>query len=164
MFAAIILDHRLAFVFLCALVVGAAVPLAMAWARVLPEDAPPFARNGDSLDAAKEEPPGEEVKSRNRDPFANVLLVFVTLSYALRFPGFPVDAVLHWLSTRMPEVWWGWALLAGRAFFVVTPGLAACYSAVQPNSLRFPLIAAGILVLLLWLLQPLLFAAMITSR
>jgi len=163
MFAAIILDHRLAFVFLCALVVGAAVPLAMAWVRVLPEDAPPLARNEDSPNGAKEELPGEEERSRNRDPFAIVLLVFVTLSYALRFPGFPTGAVLHWLSTRMPEAYWNWGLLAGRAFFVVTPGLAACYSAVRPNSLRAPLIAAGILVLLLWLLQPMLFAAMITS-
>jgi hypothetical protein len=163
MFAAIILDYRLAFVFLCALVVGAAVPLAMAWARVLPEDAPPFARNEDSADAAKEELPGKEERSRNRDPFAVVLLVFVTLSYALRFPGFPVDAVLHLLATRMPEAWWDWGFLAGRAFFVVTPGLAACYAAIRPNSLRAPLIAAGILVLLLWLLRPMLFAAMITS-
>lgn len=161
MFAAIILDHRLAFVLLCAFVVGAAVPLAMAWARVLPEDAPAFARKEDSPDSAKEELPGKAERSRNRDPFAVVLLVFVTLSYALRFPGFPVDAVLHWLSTRMPGDWWDWSLLAGRAFCVVTPGLAACYSAVQPNFLRIPLIAGGILVLLLWLLQPMLFAAMI---
>jgi hypothetical protein len=163
MFAAIILNHRLAFVFLCALVVGAAVPLAMAWARVLPEDAPPFAPKKDSPDGAKEEPPGEGERSRKRDPFSIVLLVFVTLSYALRFPGFPVDAVLYWLSARMPGAWWDWALLAGRAFFVVTPGLAACYSAVQPNFLRLPLIAGGILVLLLWLLKPMLLAAMITS-
>jgi hypothetical protein len=163
MFAAIILDHRLAFVFLCALVVGAAVPLAMAWARVLPEDAPPIASKEYSSRGAEEEPPSEEERSRNRDPFALVLLVFVTMSYALRFPGFPMDAVLHWFSTRMPEAWWDWGLLAGRAFFVVTPGLAACYSAVQPNFLRIPLIAAGILVLVLWLLQPMLFAAMITS-
>jgi hypothetical protein len=163
MSAAIILDHRVAFLLLCALVVGAAVPLAMAWARVLPEDAPPFARKEDSQSETKEEPPSEEGRGKKRDPFAIVLLVFVTLSYALRFPGFPVDAVLHWLSTRMPAAWWDWSLLAGRAFFVVTPGLAACYSAVQPNYLRVPLIAAGILVLLLWLLRPMLFAAMITS-
>jgi hypothetical protein len=160
MFAEILLDHRLAFVFLCALVVGAAAPLAIAWARVVPEEAPPFARKEDSPRGAKEELPGEEGRSRNRDPFAVVLLVFVTLSYALRFPGFPLAAVLRWLSTRVPEAWWDWGLLAGRAFFVVTPGLAACYSAVQPNSLRVPLIAGGILVLLLWLLQPMLFAAM----
>ena len=160
MFAAEFLDHRLAFVFLGALVVGAAVPLAMAWARVIPEDAPPLARNEDSRGGATEELPGEGESGGNRDLFAIVLLVFVTLSYALRFPRFPTGAVLHWLSTRMPEVWWDWGLLAGRAFFVVTPGLAACYSAVRPNFLRIPLIAAGILVLLLWLLQPMLFAAM----
>lgn len=163
MFAASILDHRLAFVFLCMLVVGAAVPLAIAWARVLPEDEPPFANKESSSRSADEKPPDEQEKSTNRDPFAIVLLVFVTLSYALRFPGFPEDAVLHGLSTLMPETWLSWSLLAGRAFFVVTPGLAACYSVVQPNSLRVPLISAGILVLLLWLLQPILLAAMTTS-
>jgi hypothetical protein len=163
MLAAITLDHRLAFVFLCALVVGAAVPLAMAWARVLPEDSPPFARREDVPHGSWEEQPGQEGSNRKRDPFSIVLLVFVTLSFAVRFPGFPMDAVLHWFSTRMPEAWSDWGLLAGRAFFVVTPGLVACYSAVQPNFLRIPLIAAGILVLALWLLQPLLLAAMTTS-
>jgi hypothetical protein len=163
MLAAITLDHRLAFVFLCALVVGAAVPLAMAWARVLPEDSPPFARREDVPHGSWEEQPGQEGSNRKRDPFSIVLLVFVTLSFAVRFPGFPVGAVLHWFSARMPEAWLDWGLLAGRAFFVVTPGLAACYSAVQPNFLRIPLIAAGILVLVLWLLRPMLFAAMIAS-
>jgi hypothetical protein len=163
MFAAIILDHRLAFIFLCALVVSTAVPLAMAWARVLPEDSPPFAQKEDVPHGSGEEQPGQEGSNRKRDPFSIVLLVFVTLSFAARFPGFPVGAVLHWFSTRMPEAWSNWGLLAGRAFFVVTPGLAACYSAVQRNFLRIPLIAAGILVLVLWLLQPMLFAAMITS-
>jgi hypothetical protein len=162
MFAAMVLDHRLAFVFLCMLVVGAAVPLAMAWARVLPEDTPPLASKEWSSRSAEDKVTGEEARTKNRDPFAMVLLVFVTLSYALRFPGFPVDATLHWLSTLMPETWLNWSLLAGRAFIVVTPGLAACYSAVQPNSLRVPLIAGGILILLLWLLQPMLFAAMTT--
>jgi hypothetical protein len=163
MLAAITLDHRLAFIFLCALVVGAAVPLAMAWARVLPEDSLPFAQREDVPHGSMEEHPGREGNNRKRDPFSIVLLVFVTLSFVVRFPGFPVGAVLHSFSTRIPEPWSDWSLLAGRAFFVVTPGLAACYSAVQPNFLRIPLIAAGILVLVLWLLQPMLFAAMITS-
>ena len=163
MFAVIILDHRLAFVFLCALVVGAGVPLAMGWARILPEDAPPFASKEYSSSSAKEYVPGDKTRTKNRDPFAIVLLVFVTLSYTLRFPGFPVDAVLHWLSTLVPETWMNWILLAGRSFFVVTPGLAACYSAVQPNFLRVPLISAGILVQLLWLLEPILLAAMTAS-
>jgi hypothetical protein len=63
----------------------------------------------------------------------------------------------------MPETWLNRGLLAGRAFFVVTPGLAACYSVVQPHSLRVPLIGAGILVLLLWILEPILLAAMTAS-
>jgi hypothetical protein len=163
MFAVIVLDHRLAFVFLCALVLGAAVPLAMAWARALPEDAPAFASPKVSSRGSKEELPAEGAEAEKNDPFAMVLLVIVTLSYVLQFPGLPADAALHWLSTLMPETWLNCGLLAGRAFFVVTPGLAACYSVVRPHSLRVPLIGAGILVLLLWVLKPILLAAMTTS-
>jgi hypothetical protein len=163
MFAVMVLDPRLAFVFLCMLVVGAAVPLAMGWVRVLPEDEPPFASPEISSQGSKDEVSAEKAKSRKRDPFAVILLVIVTFSYVLQFPGLRGDAVLHWFATRMPEAWLGWILLAGRAFFVVTPGLAACYSVVQPNSLRAPLISSGILVLLLWLLQPMLLAAMTAS-
>jgi hypothetical protein len=158
MFAVVVLDHGLAFVFLCMLVVGAAVPLAMGWVRVLPEDEPPFASPEVSSQGST-----EEAKTRKHDPFAIVLLTIVTFSYVLQFPGLRGDAALHWLATRMPETWLSWILLAGRAFFVVTPGLAACYSVVQPNSLRAALFSSGILVLLLWLLQPMLFAAMTAS-
>jgi hypothetical protein len=163
MFAAMVLDHRLAFVFLCVLVVGAAVPLAMGWVRVLPEDRPPFASPEVSPQGPKNEVSTEKAQTRKHDPFAIVLLVIVTFSYVLQFPGLRGDAALHWLATQMPETWLSWMLLAGRAFFVVTPGLAACYSVVQPNSLRAPLIGSGILVVLLWLLQPKLFAAMTAS-
>ena len=163
MFAAMILDHRLAFVFLCMLVVGAAVPLAMGWVRVLPEDQSPFASHEVSLQGSENEVSTENAKTRKHDPFAIVLLAVVTFSYAVQFPGLRGDAALHWLATRMPETWLSWILLAGRAFFVVTPGLAACYSVVQPNSLRAALFSSGILVLLLWLLQPMLFAAMTAS-
>jgi hypothetical protein len=160
MFAAMVLDPRLAFVFLCMLVVGAAVPLAIGWARVLPEDEPPFASPEGSSQGSRSEVSTEKTKTRKHNTFAIVLLAIVTFSYVLQFPGLRGDAALHWLAARMPETWLIWMVLAGRAFFVVTPGLAACYSVVQPNSLRGPLISSGILVLLLWLLQPMLFAAM----
>ena len=163
MVATMVLDARLAFIFLCVLVVGAAVPLAIGWLCVLPEDQPPFASREVSSQGPKNEVSAEKTKTRKHDPFAMVLLVIVTFSYILQFPGLRGDAALHWLATRMPETWLSWILLAGRAFFVVTPGLAACYSIVQPNSLRAPLISSGILVLLLWLLQPMLFAAMTAS-
>jgi hypothetical protein len=163
MFAAIVLDPLLAFVFLCMLVVGAAVPLAIGWVRVLPEDQPPFASPEVSSQGPKNEVSAGKAKTRKHDPFAIILLVIITFSYVLQFPGLRGDAVLHWLATLMPEAWLSWMLLAGRAFFVVTPGLAACYSVVEPNSLRAPLISSGILVLLLWLLQPMLFAAMTAS-
>jgi hypothetical protein len=163
MFAAMVLDPRLAFVFLCVLIVGAAVPLAMGWVHVLPEDEPPLARPDVSSQGRKNEVSAEKVQTRKHDPFAIVLLAIVTFSYVLQFPGLRGDAALRWLATGMPETWLSWILLAGRAFFVVTPGLAACYSVVRPNSLRASLISSGILVLLLWLLQPMLFAAMTAS-
>ena len=163
MFAAMVLDYRLASVFLCVLVVGAAVPLAIGWVRVLPEDKPPFASREVSPQGPSDELSAEKAKTKKHDPFAIVLLAIVTFSYVLQFPGLRGDAALHWLATQMPETWLSRILLAGQAFFVVTPGLAACYSVARPNSLRAPLISSGILVLLLWLLLPMLFAAMNAS-
>jgi len=163
MFAAFSLDHRLAFLFFAVLFLGAAVPLAIAWARLLPEDPPPF----DPKRAPLRQP--EEITIYMpegfvpRDPFATFLLACVTLSYLLQFPGLPGEAAIHWLASVLPETTLNWLLLAGRAFFVVTPGLAACYSVLRPNPVRVPLIVAGILVLSLWLLLPPLHAAFVAS-
>ncbi len=46
----------------------------------------------------------------------------------------------------------GWIEFAAIWFLVLIPGFAAAYSFLRPNFLRVPLIAAGFLVLLLWLL------------
>ena len=163
MFALLLLDHRLAFLFLALLLLGAAIPIAIAWARLLPEDPPPF----DSKRGSARETESISIYMPEgfvpRDPFAVFLLVCVTLSYILQFPGLPGEAVIRWLATVVPNEVLSWILLAGRAFFVVTPGLAACYSALRQNPLRAPLIAAGILVLLLWLLVPLLHAAFLAG-
>ena len=152
------LDHRLAFVFLAAFIIAAGASLAFAWTRLLPEEPSPF--------VSKHGPPPQITiyktdGSPPSDPFAVFMLVCVTLSYILRFPGIAGDAALHRLTTVMPESWVSWFVLAGRAFFVVAPGLAACYSAIRPNPIRGPLIVAGILVLLLWLLRPLLLSAFV---
>ena len=161
MFAVFFFDRRLALFFLALLIVSAAVPLAFAWVRILPQDAPPFA-------------PGQSSRPRDpqaaiylpedlapRDPFAVFLLACVTLSYILKFPGLPLDAALRWLATLIPERSLSWIALAAHAFFVVVPGLAACYSAIRPNPVRVPLIAASILVLLLWLLGGSLHSALV---
>jgi hypothetical protein len=152
MFAVFFIDHRLALFSLALLVVSAAVPLAFAWSRILPEDAPPLA-SGQSFRSQGPEAanPLSEHFAR-RDPFAVFLLACVTLGYFLKFPGLPLDQALRWLATVIPEPSLSWMVSAVRAFFVVTPGLAACYSAIRPNPVRVPLITASILVLLLWLL------------
>jgi hypothetical protein len=161
MFAAFFIDHRLALFSLTLLVVGAAVPLTFAWARILPEDAPPLASGQSSR------PRGPEADNHlpedfvSGDPFAVFLLVCVTLSYVLKFPSLPLGAALWWLATLIPEPSVSWIVSAARAFFLVTPGLAACYSAIRPNPVRVPLITASILVLLLWLLDVPLHAALV---
>jgi hypothetical protein len=159
MFLILLLDHRLAFVFLAALILAAGAPLAFAWARLLPDEPPPF--------TSKHGPPPQitiyktEDAPPPRDAFAVFLLACATLSYILRFPGMPGDAALRWLATILPAAYVNWIVLGGRAFLVVMPGLAACYSVVRPNPIRVPLIVGGILVLLFWLLFPFLHSALV---
>jgi len=161
MFAIVLIDHRLALLVLAALLIAAAAPLAYAWARLLPEEPPPF-----EVPAAS--PSAEDLvsnpKSRKKnDPVAVFLLVCVTLSYLLKFPGLPAAAGLQWLSTLLPADYFSPAVLMGRWFFVVVPGVAAVYSALRPNPMRIALIAGGLLVLALWLLSPMLRAAIATA-
>ena len=151
-----LLDQRLAFVLLVALIVAAGAALAFAWTRLLPEEPPPFtSKHGPppkiTIYKTEDAPP--------RDRFAVFLLVCVTLSYILRFPGIPSDAALRWLAAILPDTYVNWLTLGGRAFLVVTPGLAAGYSAIRPNPVRIPLIVGGILVLLFWFLLPFLQSA-----
>jgi hypothetical protein len=161
MFATLLIDHRLALLALIVLLIAAAAPLAYAWARLLPEEPPPF-----EVPAAS--PSAEDLVSNRRnaakkDLLAVFLLVCVTLSYILRLPGLPLAAALQWLSALLPADYFNWTVLGGRWFFVVVPGLAAAYSALRPNPLRISLIAGGLLVLALWLVSPMLRAAIATA-
>jgi hypothetical protein len=112
---------------------------------------------------APEELTSNQKAGAKNDPCALFLLVCVTLSYVLRFPGFPVATGLQWLSTLLPMNYFHWTVLGARAFFVVVPGLAAAYSALRPNPLRIALIAGGLLVTALWLVNPALRAAIATG-
>src|SRR5713101_2014167 len=147
MFAALVLDHRLAFLFLAALNLGTTVPLAFGWARVLPEEPPPFATAEDSLRRRRNEPPLKKLMSERRDPFAIVLLLCVTVSYACQLPGVPRSMGFDSIPTMIPHSRSGWIEFAAISFLL-------------PNFLRVPLIAAGFLVLLLWLLAAPLRAAL----
>jgi hypothetical protein len=149
-----------AFLCLSALLLGAAVPLAWAWTLVLPEEPDPFGaprRRENILRAYR-------AKHMRRDPIAIVLLVFVTISYALQFPGVPKDIATAWISKIIPAEAIDWTAFVVHWFFVVIPGVAAIYAISLRNPIRIPLVLAGILVLLLWLLVPVLGAAFLAAR
>jgi hypothetical protein len=152
MFAALILDYRLAFLFLAVLNLGTAVPLALGWARVLPEEPLPFGNAEDSFGRIRSMPSADELRRKRRDPFAIVLLLCVTLSYACQFPGVPRDMGFSSIPTMVPYTTGGWIEFTAIWFLVAIPGFAAAYSFLRPNFLRVPLIVAGFLLLLLWLL------------
>jgi hypothetical protein len=153
-----LIDHRVALLALAALLVAAAAPLAWGWARLLPEEPPPF-EIAASASPADDSDSNRKLLSK-RDPLAVFLLVCVTLGYILKFPGLPLAASLQRLATLLPSDYFHWALLGGRAFFLVVPGLAAAYSALRPNPIRIPLIVGGLLVLALWLASPFLLASL----
>jgi hypothetical protein len=162
MFAILFLNYRVAFFLLAALVLGAAIPLAWAWARVLPEEAPPFRIEPGSLPSVDLEPPDEPSPKAKRDILAIALLVGVTLGYAVQFPGFPRDAARRWLSSIFPAsaIIWIWITFAAETFLLAVTGCAACYAILRPGPLRTLLSAAAVLVLILWLFVPLLQVAL----
>ena len=161
MLAIILIDHRLALLALAALLIAAAAPLAYAWAKLLPEEPPPFEARTSRL--PPEDTASNPTSPGKRDPFAVFLLICMTLSYVLRFPGLPLSAALQWLSAVLPPDYFSYAMLAGHWFFMVMPSVAVAYSALRSNPVRIALIAGGLLVLTLWLVSPMLRAAIATA-
>jgi len=158
MLAALVLNHRLAFLCLAVLNLGAAAPLALGWARVLPEEPPPFGNAEDSL--RRTSPPPAALTSKRRDPFAILLLLCVTVSYASQLPGIPHGLGGGSIPAVVAHPTGGWIEFGAIWFLVLIPGFASVYSLLRPNFLRVPLIAAGMLILLLWLLAAPLHAAL----
>src|SRR6266404_7963679 len=160
MLAALLLDHRLAFLFLAVLHLGTAVPLAFGWVRLLPEEAPPFQIHRPPSRRWSIYAHSSEDEEDPRDPLAMVLLICVTVSYAIQFPGLLRSLALGSIPTVLPQDASEWARFALTWFLVVVPGFAAVYSLLRPNFLRVPLIVAGVLILLLWLFSAPLRAAL----
>jgi hypothetical protein len=159
MLAIFLIDHRLALLALAALIVGAAIPLAFAWARILPEEPPPFdtAPSSDAKPGAAR----KELARPKNDSVAMVLLVCVTLSYAMQFPGVPRQIALRWLESRIPEVpsmWVFWGVVSIVA--VLNAGVAG-HAIFRPSSLRVPLGVGAALVFVLWLLAHFLRVALV---
>lgn len=156
-----LMDHRVALLALVALLVAAAIPLAFAWARVLPEEPPPFQIEPGSFPSVDLEPPQEVSARPERSGLAIFLLVCVTLGYVLQFPGIPRDAALRWLNTVLSDPTATWVALGIEAALMAITGFAAGYAILRPGSLRTPLGMAAALVLILWLLGPLLRLALL---
>jgi hypothetical protein len=161
-FAVEVIHQRAAFVALIALVVATSIPLAFAWARILPEDAPPFKIEPGSFPLVDTEPSTPSAK-RGRDAISLALLLCVTTAYLVRFPGMPVALPLHCLASTFSATLTTGIVTGIRFALLVGTSLAACIAAVRPGRMRAPLIAAAGLVLLLWLLGPILQSAMATA-
>ena len=161
MFAAfyLFLDHRLAFLILSALLISAAAPLAIAWARLLPDEKPPFSFPPPSPVKQSANTDTSAHKSAGRDSFAVTLLIFVTLNFLWQIPGAPREFLLARAASLIPEPWLQGVLLFCRGFFLAIPGVAAAYSVFRRHDLRIPLIVAGVLVPLLSFAAPWLRAA-----
>src|SRR5262249_38964229 len=105
MMAAVVLDPKIAFLLLAGLFVGAAVPLAMGWARLLPEERQPFEIENPRRrsDASRVSIYNTEPEARRLDLGAIVLLVLLTVAFAIQFPGVPRIAALNSLPDHIPS-------------------------------------------------------------
>jgi hypothetical protein len=157
------MDHRLAFTALVALLIGAGTPLAFAWARLLPEDAPPFRVEPGSFPAVDHEVAHVPPSRRTEYLIVAPLLFFLTLAFVFRVPGFPNSTVLAWVGSRIPGTTMAWSAIVVHALLSLVAIGVIVFGALRPGPLRIPLIAAGALTLSLWFLAPLLQAALLSG-
>jgi len=134
------MDHRLALLLYVLLLLAAAAPVAIGWLHLLPPEREPFA-------SSDEEPAGNE-----RDIFAVFLLVNITLGLLLRIPGVDADALSVALAKWISPEWANHVVRVGFIWFGFIGGLAAAYSLIRKNILRWPLVFGGGFTLLLSLL------------
>ncbi len=136
------LNPRLAVFLMMALLLGAAIPLALGWMKVLPAERDPFSR------------PDQPPRSSPRDRFAVFLLVNVSLSLLAAIPRIADSLHLDRLIQFLPASWSEHVGVIFLIWLVFVPALAAAYSGVRANPIRAHLVVGGILVLALWLLSP----------
>jgi hypothetical protein len=155
MFAALLLAPQIAFLLLAGLVVGAAVPLAMGWARLLPEERPPF-----EIENPRRRSPSpaasiysNEPEERRLDPGAIMLLVLLTVAFAAQFPGVPRMDALNSLPDHLPKAE-EWFEIALPCLLLLVCVIAILYGALRRSFLRVQLVVAGSVVLLLWVMGP----------
>jgi hypothetical protein len=157
MFAQLPIDHRVALVALMALLVAAGVPLASGWARVLPEEPPPFPIEPGSFPSVDEELAQKPSGKPRWEPILSIILLgCLTLAYVIRFPGFPSARLVRWLDALVSGSTEHLLFVSATVVVPLISVAAGVYAAFRPGSLRVPLLAAAVLVLLLWFLAPML--------
>jgi hypothetical protein len=155
MLALLSIDPRVALVALVALLVAAGVPLAFGWARLLPEEPPPFPIEPGSFPSVDEEVKPDLPSKPGWEPILSVILLgCLTLAYVIRFPGFPSARLVRWVNAMVSSSTEYWLFVSARVVLLVVSAAAGVYAALRPGSFRRPLLAAAVLVLLLWFLAP----------
>jgi hypothetical protein len=145
----LVLDARVALVSLILLIMAAAAPIVLGWLVLLPSEREPFAL------------PGESSGKRPCDPFAIFLLVNTSVSLLLRIPGLGAVPLLSHIARLLPPEWGENTLMIAFIWFGFIPGLAAAYSTVRANPIRWQLLVGGVLTLALWLAGPWLLTAIV---
>lgn len=145
------LPPRAAALLMMALLVGAALPLALAWVSILPPEREPFS----SPDLPRPSAP-------RRDRFSIFLLLNVSFSMLAAIPRVAETLHLDLFSRLFSRPWVEQIEMVFSIWLIFVPALAAAYSAVRPNPIRKHLILGGVLVLILWLLSPTLLSSLAT--
>src|SRR5260370_41688226 len=143
------LDARVALVLFVMLLVAAAAPIVLGWLALLPSEREPFALAG------------EASGKKPRDPFTIFLLVNISVSLLLRIPGLDAVPLSSHIARLLPAEWGENTLMIAFIWFGFIPGLAAAYSTVRANPIRWQLLVGGVLTLVLWLAGPWLLTAMV---
>jgi hypothetical protein len=147
----LVLDARVALVSLILLIMAAAAPIVLGWLALLPSEREPFAF------------PGESSGKKPRDPFAIFLLVNISVSLLLRIPGLDAVPLSSRIVRLLPSEWSENAVMIAFIWFGFIPGLAAAYSAVRANPIRWQLLVGGVLTLVLWVAGPWLLNAIVRA-
>jgi hypothetical protein len=138
-----------ALVSLILLIMAAAAPIVLGWLALLPSEGEPFAFHGESSG------------KKPRDPFAIFLLVNISISLLLRTPGLDAVPLSSRIARLLPAEWGENTLMIAFIWFGFIPGLAAAYSTVRANPIRWQLLVGGALTLVLWLAGPRLLTAIV---
>jgi hypothetical protein len=125
-----------------ALLVGAAIPLALAWVSILPPEREPFSR------------PDLPRPRASLDRPSTFFLINVSLSMFATIPHIAETLHLDSFPQLFTISWVEHTVMILSIWLVFVPALAAAYSAIRPNPIRKHLILGGVLVLALWLLSP----------